>query len=40
MNPEKNWDSHILFVEKRRLIIYLAVLKKGAIRHAHPYIAI
>ena len=37
---QENWVSHILiFVEKMRLI-YLAVLKKGAIRHAHPYYAI
>ena len=28
------------FVEKRGQIIYLAVLKKGAIRHTHPYYAI
>ena len=34
---KKNWVSHILFVEKRGPIIYLAALKKGAIRHAHPY---
>ena len=33
--------SVILFVEKRGLIIYLVALKKkGAIRHAHPYYAI
>ena len=38
-NPEKS-DIHILFVEKRGPIIYLAVLKKGAIRHTHPYYAI
>ena len=38
-NPEKS-AIHILFVEKRGPIIYLAVLKKGAIRHAHPYYAI
>ena len=37
---KKNWISHIFFVEKRGLIIYLAALKKGAIRHAHPYYAI
>ena len=37
---KKNRVSHILFVEKRGLIIYLAVLKKGAIRHAHPYYVI
>ena len=35
---KKNRVSH--FVEKRGLIIYLAALKKGAIRHAHPYYAI
>ena len=39
-NPEKNRVSHILFVEKRGLNVYLAALKKGAIRHAHPYYAI
>ena len=44
---KKKWVSHILFVEKRvgaggggGLIINLAALKKGAIRHAHPYYAI
>ena len=37
---KKNRVSHILFVEKRRPIIYLAVLKKGAIRHAHPHYVI
>ena len=37
---QKNWAIHILFVEKRGAIIYLAVLKKGAIRHAHPYYAL
>ena len=31
---QKNWAIHILFVEKRGPIIYLAALKKGAIRHA------
>ena len=36
---KKNWVSHILFVEKRGPIIYLAGLKKGAIWHAHPYYA-
>ena len=30
----------IYFVEKRGPIIYLAALKKGAIRHAHPHYAI
>ena len=34
---QRNWAIHIPFVEKRGPIIYLAVLKKGAIRHAHPY---
>ena len=34
---QKNRTIHILFVEKRGPIIYLATLKKGAIRHAHPY---
>ena len=37
---QKNRAIHILFVEKRGPIIYLAALKKGAIRHAHPYYAI
>ena len=37
---QKNRAIHILFVEKRGPIIYLAALKKGAIRHAHPYCAI
>ena len=37
---QKNWAIHILFVEKRGPIIYLAALKKGAIQHAHPYYAI
>ena len=37
---QKNRVIHILFVEKRGPIIYLAVLKKGAIRHAHQYYAI
>ena len=32
---QKNRAIHILFVEKRGPIIYLAALKKGAIRHAH-----
>ena len=33
-------SGYILFVVKRGLIIYLTALKKGAIRHAHPYYAI
>ena len=37
---QKNGAIHILFVEKRGPIIYLAALRKGAIRHAHPYYAI
>ena len=37
---QKNRAIRILFVEKRGPIIYLAALKKGAIRHAHPYYAI
>ena len=37
---QKNRAIHIPFVEKRGPIIYLAALKKGAIRHAHPYYAI
>ena len=37
---QKNRAIHILYVEKMGPVIYLAVLKKGAIRHAHPYYAI
>ena len=37
---QNNRAIHILFVEKRGPIIYLAALKKGAIRHAHLYYAI
>ena len=41
---KKNRVSHILFVEKRGLIIYLAALKMGAIQHTHldthPYYVI
>ena len=33
----KNLVSHIFFLRKRGLIIYLAALKKGAIWAAHPY---
>ena len=33
----KNWASHVCFIGKRGLIIYLAAMKKGAIRHTHPY---
>ena len=36
--PVKNIGSVIyFFVEKGGLFIYLAVLKRGTIRHAHPY---
>ena len=34
---QKNRVIHILFVEKKGSIIFLAALKKGFIRHAHPY---
>ena len=37
MGIQKNRVIHILLVEKRGPIIYLAALKRGAIRHAHPY---
>ena len=37
---QKNRAIHIFFVVKRGPIIYQAALKKGAIRHAHPYYAI
>ena len=37
---QENRVGHIPFVGKRGLIIYLAALKKGAVRHAHPYYAI
>ena len=33
----KNWVSHILFLRQSGLIVYLAALKKGAIRAAHPH---
>ena len=33
----KNWVSHVLFIRKRGLMVYLAALKKGAIHTAHPY---
>ena len=36
----KNWVSHILFLRKRGHIVYLAALKKDAIRAAHPYYVI
>ena len=38
-NQEKLGQSYT-FCRKKGPIIYLAVLKKGAIRHAHPYYAI
>ena len=37
---QKNRAIHIIFVEKRGPVTYLAALKKGAIRHAHPYYVI
>ena len=40
---QKNWAIHILFVEKRGLIIYLAVLKRGLFGmhiRTMPYIGI
>ena len=39
MNQEKSGQLYT-FCRKEGLIIYLAVLKKWAIRHAHPYYAI
>ena len=36
----KTWVSHILFLRKGGLIVYLAALKRGAIRAAHPYYVI
>ena len=36
----KKWVRRILLLSKRGLIIYLAALKKGAIRAAHPYYVI
>ena len=36
----KKWVTHILFLRKRGFIVYLAALKKGAIRHAHSYYVI
>ena len=38
-NPENRF-IHILSFKKRWYIIYQAALKKGAIRHAHPYFVI
>ena len=40
MTMMKNWVHHILFLRKRGLIVYLAALKKGAIRATHPYYVI
>ena len=36
---KKKWVSHIQFkfLGKKGLIVYLAALKKGAIRAPHPY---
>ena len=39
-NQEKIGSFVYFLLKKRRPIIYLAVLKEGAIRHAHPYYAI
>ena len=36
----KNWVSHILFLRKRGLIVYLSALKKGAIQATHLYYVI
>ena len=36
-NQEKMGQSYTVFLEKRGHIVYLAALKKGAIRAAHPY---
>ena len=36
----KNLVSHMFFLRKRGLIVYLAALKTGAIRSAHPYYVI
>ena len=36
----KNGSVIYFLVEKKKLIIYLAALKKGAPRHAHPYYVI
>ena len=35
----KNWVSQILFLRKRQLIVYLAALKKGAIRAAQSVLS-
>ena len=41
MEPFINWVSHILFLRKKRAYrIYLAALKKGAIRNTHSYYVI
>ena len=36
----KNWASHILFLKKGGLTVYLAALKRGAFRLAHQYYVI
>ena len=36
----KNLVRHILFLRKRVCVVYLAALKKGAIRATHPYYVI
>ena len=38
-NDEKLGQSYT-FLRKRGLVVYLAALKKGAIRAAHPYYVI
>ena len=35
-NQEQNWSVIYSFLRKRGLIVYLAALKKGAFRAAHP----
>ena len=39
-NNYENWVSHIFFLRKRGLIVYLAALKNEAIQAAHPYYVI
>ena len=36
----KHWVSHILFIRKRGLIVYLAALKEGTIQAANMYYVI
>ena len=37
--PEKSGHSYIFSLKKKGANLYLAALKRGAIRHAHPYYA-